>query len=961
MDLLAGLNLRQREAVTHGEGPLLVVAGVGTGKTTVVTRRIAWLIAEKRARPSEVLALTFTDKAATEMEERVDRLVPYGYVESEIATFHSFCDRLVRENAFLLGLAPDYRILTEAEQAIFLKERIFELPLRRFRPLGNPLHHVQALLALFSRAQDEDVSPAHYASFAAALGEENDGEALRELAAAYETYVRLLLKAGCVDFAGLIALALRLLREQPRVSASLAERFRFVLVDEFQDTNHAQFELLRALATHHNLTACGDDDQSIYGFRGAAASNLLGFRDAYPDAKTIVLEENHRSTQGILDAAYRLIQNNNPDRLEIQAGICKRLRSTRGPGRPPEPRIFETIDDESDFVAETIRERSQREQRRLADFAILVRANSQASPFLRALNVARTPWRFTGSRGLYDQEEVRAAAALLRVVADPSDNASLHFLAASSFYGVDAEALARATALASRANRTLLEVLRAPREELLIPGDSGTSSAVVRRLVADVSELLGAATHERTGEVLYRFLSERTGTLERLSASPQPADAMRLQNLARLFSIAERFGEVARYDRVTWFVDYLDSLIEAGDNPPVGDALLDADAVQILTVHQAKGLEFGVVFLVGLVAGRFPSIQRSDPIPLPAELAKGPLPTQDTHLREERRLFYVGMTRARDDLYLTSATDVGGTRARTPRLFVGAARALEAEQLRPTPGDPLAPVRRRGRAIAAKTVAPSGAAPGEPTSLSFRQVDDYLTCPQRYRYVHILRVPVRPHHAMVYGNAVHQAIRAYHIGRLAGEVVPLDVLHAVFRRHWRAEGFLTRQHEELRLQEGLEALRAFHAFEFEEGVVPLYVEKRFSIVDEGVRLVGVFDRIDRIDGEGRIIDYKTSAPLDREQAERRAKDSLQLAIYALAYRQMTGELPNAMELRFLTPEVVRGATVPTEKGIAAARRDIARVTAGLRDGAFPAEPAYQACRFCPYAAICPDRRLEGSA
>ncbi|MBU1049362.1 ATP-dependent helicase [Candidatus Bipolaricaulota bacterium] len=974
MDLLADLNPAQREAVTHGDGPLLIVAGVGTGKTTAITRRIAWLIAEKLARPAEILALTFTEKAAAEMEERVDLLVPYGYVEAQIGTFHAFCDRVLRENAILLGLSPSFRILTTPEQAIFLKERLFDLPLERFRPLGNPMIHLRSLLSLFSRAKDEDVTPIEYASFAERLaidlpGTEDhedyaalveDAAQQKELADTYGAYQRLLAEAGFVDFGDQITLTLRLFREHPTVLERYRKRFRYILVDEFQDTNFAQSELLKLLASHRNLTVCGDDDQSIYKFRGAAISNILGFQESFPDAKLIVLDENYRSTQAILDSAYRLIQNNNPDRLEVRAQITKRLHSNSESGRAPLQHHFESLEEECDFVADTIAARHAKEDRRFSDFAILVRSNAQADAFLRALNLARIPWRFSGSRGLYDQEEIRSAIALLRVLADPRDTLSLHYLASSEPYEVPAETLATTTAFAQRQHKSLLQTFRILTKNSGFLEVSPDGLERIARLIDDLNVMLPLSTTEKTGELLFQYLSTQTGIIERLSNSALPKDIQRVQNLARLFSIVERFSRVARYDRVAWFIDYLDDLIEAGDNPPVGDAQWDDDAVSILTIHQAKGLEFPIVFLVGLVSGRFPSNNRADPIPLPAELVKDIVSDSDFHRQEERRLFYVGMTRAKEDVYFTSAEDYGGKRARKPSLFISEAMDLDATRIAPERRAPLLRLSRLGKSKESAmpkqqelVLFPQGE---EILTLSHRKIDDFLTCPKKYKYVHLLRVPIRQHHAVIYGNAIHQAIRAFHLNRMAGQDMPLSDLLDVFRQAWRAEGFLTREHEELRLQQGLKALTAFHAAETASSSVPQYVEKRFSLTMDDVRLVGVFDRIDVEEGEGTIIDYKTSDVQTSEQATRRAKSSGQLALYALAYQQLFCDLPTALELRFLTPAVVIGRVKPTEKMLESARSDIHTAASGIRSGEFPAEPIYHACQYCAYAAICPDRR-----
>jgi len=969
MDLLSGLNERQREAVTFGDGPLLVLAGVGTGKTTVITRRIAWLIAEKRAKPAEILGLTFTERAAAEMEARVDTLVPYGYIEARIGTFHSFCDRLLRENALLLGLSPDYRILTEAEQVIYLKEHLFDLPLERYRPLGNPVRHLRAILTLFSRAKDEDVSPEEYADYAKNLRErletekdlsaeerallEVEAAEQEELAGTYAKYQELLAEHGFVDFGDLITLSLKLLREHPGVLERYREAFRYILVDEFQDTNYAQFELLKLLAgEERNITVCGDDDQSIYKFRGAAISNILNFQEEYPDAHLVVLTENYRSTQQILDSAYRLIQNNNPDRLEVKSGIVKRLHAVAGEGSPIVQRHFERLDEECDFVAEEIARRVKEEGRAYSNFAILVRSNAQADPFLHALNLLHIPWHFSGSRGLYDREEIRTVIAFLRVLSDPHDDLSYHFLASSDLYNVPAEDLSLATSYVRRKNRSLYEVFRAASKSKTFLPLSSEGREAMGRLADDIAEMLGVAAQSKTGEVLYRYLTERTGYIERLSNSSDPEDALRVQNIARFFRIIERFSQIANYDRVPWFIDYLDALIEAGDNPPVGEAEWDEDAVNVLTIHQAKGLEFPVVFLVGLVSGRFPSAHRRDPIPLPDGLVKDILTSADFHRQEERRLFYVGMTRAKEALYLTSAQDYGGKRPRKPSLFVSEALDLPPMKLATAKGSPLSAITRHGKG---KAEPPTLVDRGERIiELSHQKIDDYLTCPMKYRYIHVLKVPIRQHHTVIYGYAIHKAIQLYNANRLAGEGTPLDQLKEVFRRYWQAEGFLTRAHEELRFKEGMEALEEFYAHASSDGA-PTHVERRFAFTEGGVKVVGVFDRIDIVDGEGVIIDYKTSQIADSDQADKRTKESRQLSIYSLAYEKLFGRLPARLELRFLTPKLIIGRHTPDEKTIERARADIAAAEKGIRTGRFPADPTYNACNYCPYRPICPGK------
>ncbi|MFI5200364.1 MAG: ATP-dependent helicase, partial [Candidatus Limnocylindrales bacterium] len=530
--LLDGLNPDQRRAVVHGRGPLLVVAGAGTGKTQVITRRIAWLIASRAARPSEILALTFTDKAAAEMQVRVDQLVPYGYTDTTIATFHAFGDRLIREYALELGLPPDVRVLSRPEVVIFLREHLFEFELDAYRPLGDPTRFLAALAGHFSRCKDEDISPDTYLACAdrlvgeaerlTAASSESDqaGPAARlaaaaaegarrqlELARAYARYQALLGEAGLIDFGDQVSLAVRLLRESPAARLELQRRFRFILVDEFQDTNPAQAELVALLADgHRNVTVVGDDDQSIYRFRGAAISNILEFRERYQRARLVVLRRNYRSRPEILDASRRLVRFNDPDRLEVRAGISKQLRAERpepaGDGPALRHESFVTAGEEADWIAADISARISAGARP-RDHAVLVRANAGAEPILRSLNISGVPWRFSGTSGLYARPEVRLLLAFLRAIADLSSSIDVYSLAASDVYGLHGPDLTAIMTSARRRSRSLWEILeeldRQPGLLRLTPG----SRATLGRLLADLRSYSELAHERPAGEVLY--------------------------------------------------------------------------------------------------------------------------------------------------------------------------------------------------------------------------------------------------------------------------------------------------------------------------------------------------------------------------------------------------------------------------------------------------------------------------
>jgi DNA helicase-2/ATP-dependent DNA helicase PcrA len=968
--ILDGLNDEQRRAVTHDAGPLLIIAGAGTGKTTVITRRIAWLIAQRKARPEEILALTFTDKAAAEMEERVDTLAPYGYADVEIATFHAFGDRLLREHALEVGLQPDFRILNRAEQIIFFRDRLFEFPLVRYRPLGDPTRHIRAIITLISRCKDEDIAPEEYQAYverlqAQAAKAPGDAELCDraaqhlELAQTYAKYQTLMAVAGVVDFGDQIVHALRLLRSRPYVLQNYQRRFKYILVDEFQDTNWAQFEIVKLLAARRaNVAVVGDDNQAIYRWRGAAVTNFRSFLTDFPQTRVVVLTENYRSHQRILDAAYRLIVNN-PDRLEENEegrryGITKKLAAVRRlDGPEPQALHYETATQEADAVAQMIRERVEQGAWKYDDVAILVRSNNDADQFLRSLNLRGVPWTFSGNAGLYGRPEIRLLIAFLRSVAHPDDSVSVHYLASSDIYQVPIVDLTRCATYADRRHRWLFDVLRSvetlpeTRDEV---GDEGR--AAIRRLVADLTRYMELAREMPTGELLYQFLID-SGWLARMSKAATARDEAEVQNISKFFRRVQDASKALRYDNVREFVNHLDALIDAGEDPAVAEADVETPAVRVLTVHKAKGLEFPVVFLVTLAQDKFPLRRRKDALELPVELIKETLPpSADFHQQEERRLFYVGMTRAERELYLTSARDYGGARERKVSQFVLEALDLPKGAARPFKAQAIEEIQQFASPVEAtdETLAPIP--PDRELLLSHRQVDDYQTCPLKYRYIHLLRVPILRHHTVVYGNTVHKVVEHYLKRRVAGNYTSLEDLLAIYEREWDNQGFLTWDHEEARKAAGRAALTRFWHEEEAGGVRPSHVEKDFGFSLGADRVRGRFDRVDEDLLGATIIDYKTGEVAKQAIADRRTAKSLQLQMYALAWREMAGTLPQRVELRFIESNLV-GRHAPDENDVEEATEAVKAAAAGIRARRFEATPSYTACRYCAYNQICP--------
>ncbi len=964
--LLRDLDGPQRRAVTHGEGPLVVVAGPGTGKTRVITRRVAWLIATKRARPAEILALTFTEKAAAELQGRVDELVPYGYADVTTQTFHAFGDRLVRDHAFELGLPPEPRLLSRPAAAGFIRERLFELGLDGDRRLGDPGRAAVGLAELFGRCKQAGVSPERYETHALRCLEEARrlGEPVGQgsasvleaaernvtLARAFATYQRLLASAGCIDFGDQVALAVRLLEDHPAVRQAARQRYRFVLVDEFQDTDPAQLRLLESLVgPGGNLTVVGDDDQAIYGFRGAVDGAASAARRAWPGATSITLRRNYRSRRPILQAAARLIAGNDP------------ADPSREPRRPlvahrrvrPRPVIcegFPTVEAEAVWVADTLAARAAAGLP-LREMAVLVRSNRDALPFLRALDGAGLATRFSGGSGMFGRPEVRELLAFLRTAADPSSTLDLYALATAEPYRLGGSDLTTLLEMARRQHRPFWEVLR---ELIAQPGIARVSAPTrlaVERLVGEVEAACEMAHRRPAQEVLYDHL-KRSGRLARLAR--QPDGDVSVQAVVRLFTLIRDQAAVLPDPRLAFMVPHLDLLVDGPGDEQGDEGPLDArDAVAVLTAHKAKGLEFSLVVVAGLAEGRFPVRGRAAAFALPPGLVDGVLdaPDPSVPLAEERRLAYVAMTRARDDLVLTWSERTRGVRVARPSPFL--AEALDHP---PARLHPVAAPEEALEALGATPAEPTPVAavmPAAPRELSFSQLDSFLACPRQYRYRYVTGLPTPPHHALVYGSALHAAVAAYHLSERRGHPLDEGTLLEAFAEHWQSEGFLSRAHEEARFAAGQAALRRFREDRLASGAPPpAAVEASFSVALGADRLRGRYDRVD--DGpDGAIItDYKSGDVPDMRRARQRARDSLQLALYALAHQAETGALPAMVQLHFLTSNTV-GAVAPEPLRLERARTRLTAAAGGIRRGEFDATPDPVTCGGCPFREICP--------
>lgn len=955
------LNKEQREAVEQGEGPLLIVAGAGTGKTTVITERIKHLIGSELAKPSEIAALTFTEKAAREMQERVDVAMPYGYTEMWISTFHSFCDRVLRDCVLQVGLDPRFKLMTSAEAVQLVRDNLFEFKLKYFRPLGNPNKFIGGMLQHFSRLQDEDINPKEYFDWVGkqkARGEEDrlEIEKWKELAEAYRKYDELKVKEGRMDFGDLIVNTLDLFRKRPNVLREYQKRFKYVLVDEYQDVNWAQSRLAIMLAGRKaNITVTGDDDQSIYRFRGAAVSNMVQFRKEYPKAKVVTLVKNYRSSQEILDRAYDLIQHNNPDRLEVVEGIDKKLvalRQARG-----EQVVFiheERVEEEAERVAREIKILTgEPVQYECKDIAILIRANNHAEPFMRALGRRGIAYQFLGPGRLFKQSAVVDLIAYLKVLVDPDDTVSFYRLLSVEELEINARELVRLTNQARKGNRSLFEVCREVKNEK------------IKRVVEIMEKHLKLVRKETAGQLLYWFLEE-TGLLTELLNPESGLAEKRAANISKFFDRLKSYEVDHEEATVMAVTDWIGLASELGESPLVAESDWgEVNAVNILTVHSSKGLEFPVVFLVNLVSQRFPSTERREQIPIAEELIREELPKGDFHLQEERRLFYVGMTRAKERLYLTAA-DYYGERKREKRLspFIFEAlgdKVVVAEQ--EEVGEQLSFLDYRAVGEEAKVEREEL----HIDYLSYSQINTFEKCPLHYKLQYILRIPTPPSAAMSLGTSVHEAMREIYARLLTRAVNSRSsfrpgkkLIEEVLRQNWVNAGYTSKKHENQAFEKAAGFLRVYLRREFDPKKLPAVVEKPFVVplpFKKGERRLKIGGRLDRVDEIGKgvieVVDYKTG---ERVPTQREVDGDLQLTMYTLAATLINEDpfMKKPEEVRlslYYFEEQKKLTTARTKEQLAEAVEKIYQVRSEIEKSDFTCSGSYW-CENCEFKMFC---------
>ena len=613
MSIYDTLNKQQWEAVRHTEGPVLILAGAGSGKTRVITHRIAYLMDECGVNPWNILAITFTNKAAGEMRERVDRMIGFGAESVWISTFHSMCVRILRRHIELLGYEPSFTIYDTDDQRSLMKE------VCKYLKIDTKDLRERTILAEISSAKNELLSPLNYRQENAGLSYQNE-----RIADAYDEYQKRLRKNNAVDFDDLLMLTVELFHSHDEVLASYQNRFRYIMVDEYQDTNNAQFELVRLLADQNrNLCVVGDDDQSIYRFRGANIRNILDFEKVYPDALVVRLEQNYRSTQNVLDAANAVISNN-VRRKE------KKLWTDKGKGAPIHLRQFGTARDEAAFVVDDI-ERKMRDDRHLhySDFAVLYRTNAQARALEERFVLASVPYNVVGGTNFYDRREIRDMIAYLKTVENGQDEIAVRRVLNVPRRGIGQTTVSRLADYAVSRDITFFEAMERCRNITSL----GRSTAKIESFVRMILSFREFAKEHSLSELLRHIITKIEYDAYLRDLDDEDSED-RISNVDELVSKITDYEETAEEPTLSGFLEEV-ALVSDIDN-----ADEDQDRVLLMTLHSAKGLEFSHVYITGMEDNIFPSAMALNSMDEEAEA-------------EERRLAYVGITRAKDDLTLT--------------------------------------------------------------------------------------------------------------------------------------------------------------------------------------------------------------------------------------------------------------------------------------------------------------------
>jgi len=970
------LNEAQRRAIEHSEGPLLVIAGAGTGKTRVITERIRYLLERDSSLTGEnILGLTFTLKAAGEMKSRVMKSCGERAAGITLSTFHSFCESLLKETK------TGQLLLDNVDHWILLRRNMRRLRLDKYRRLAEPGQFLSDFISFFSRCQDELVSCGDYERYAeglagkleaerALLDEDTYKERLelverqREISRAYRASEELLREKNRLTFGSLITGAVELLEKDAELRERLRQRYRHILVDEFQDTNIAQLRLIELLAgADRNVIGVGDNDQAIYRFRGASFGSFQLFLQRFADWKKgedssafrVTLTENYRSTPNILRVASEVISHN-----EVSADFpTKSLSSVKPEGE--KVRIVELPSGEAEarWVADEL-DRFHNAGRKWRELAVLYRQHAHRDELVEQLAQRRIPFAIAGL-SILDHPLVKDVVAYLRLIVKPYDDVACARVLSAPAWRLYPEDLLRLTEKVKgrKGAKSLFDALQLPQGQLPFDASRPAPAALLEFHSAVRKSLRRSTAREILEEVLeWLQIRQRAGERDR-------------KYVKRLAEFVKEWEAKSETRLLPEFIEYLEYFQQANGSINLDDDA-PSEAVQLMTVHGAKGLEFAHVFLLRVNTGSFPPNKRPLLFEFPEELMKEELPEGDFHIQEERRLFYVALTRAQDRLTVTTLTEKKG---RVPTFIEDmmmdpAVKRRDIRQLAPKAAAPAEPQSAEENGERLELFPASGdpprifsriaawaeafhPAPFEPLTLNPSAIAGYRACPQQYLFERMWSLRGTPKATYTFGRVMHATIRRVMEEFKRGHRLPFEDVARVYELEWSDAGFEDDYQKEEYKRDGLEQLKTFHAAMLSSLPVVLEQEKTFELaLPDNVVVNGRIDQINSVGGSAKsrdveIVDYKTGKPRKASEAHK----DLQLSVYAIAAKEILELNPVRLVFHFLENNE-RQETTRDAKQLREAQAVVLETAANIRAGEFPAKPGF-GCRSCAFRPICP--------
>jgi len=980
------------------------------------------------------------------MEERVAQLLPIGYFDLWISTFHSFGERVLKEYGIEIGLPTDFKLLNEFEQWALIKRNIDKFDLDYYRPIGNPAKFINALVKHFSRLKDEDISPGEYLKYAEELKENMDNalsggrsknklkniialttensrqsrkaglcqadkeeakmnkeilqqeiRRINEAANAYYVYQQLLADNNVLDFGDLINYSLQLFKKRPKILSKFRKNFKYILLDEFQDTNWAQYELIKLLAApKNNIVVVGDDDQSIYKFRGASISNILQFKKDYPEAEQIFLIRNYRNKQNILDLSYNFIKQNDPNRLEYQLRkkfkvksekLSKRLiaqNESRGiieviRGKDLTDEVRQVVEKIADLkikskgnAADTAQTNNGQKELSWNDFGILVRANDSAKEICSALDQAGLPYIFLAARGLYTKPVIMDVVSYFKLLDNYHESPALYRVLNLPIFEFTYQELVNLNYIAYKKAWSLFSALESLNGKL---GQEIQAKADrVMRLIAKHTALVRA---KNASEILISFLND-SGYLKYLTSQDERTSRENMAYLNKFMKRIQAFEAGSDDKSIKVFLEELSMEIDSGEQGVISpDIEAGPEAIKIMTVHGAKGLEFKYVFITNMVDKRFPTLERREQIEIPDALVKEILPEGDIHTEEERRLCYVAMTRAKDGLYFSWAKDYGGARKKKPSRFLiecGLIKDEEKEKAINKDSDEkngIDPLIYQARTETKDKELSYQA----PSYFSYTQLAAFSNCPYQYRLAHILRIPRRGKAQFSFGKTMHTTLQK--IFELANEKkglgqsnlfgteadqdkpvskinISIDEIINIYKSCWLDDWYDSKEQKEKHQKLGKKILKRFYEKYRDNWPQAIFLEKGFNIKVEANKqtytVKGKIDRIDKVGDKIKIIDYKTGSPKEKLDFA----DKEQLLIYQLAIQDLFKYEVAALSFYYLKNNL-EVEFLGTEKELEKVKKKIILTIGEINKGEFPPRPS-MLCKYCDFFDICQFRK-----